>query len=464
MATLRDRFAAVRDSAKSRAAPAGVAPRPAPPASGAQARGPAPAPQGEIFEALSTTLPPAPVERGPPAAVSGGGDRAHNRASSEPVPSGAAAAVACDPEDAPRTKGRKSRRDEDGGSASAAPAKRPLFGKTALIIIGVVLLLGLIVGVAVFKRALLARLRKRGASGNKGAQDGDADDDQEAGDGEEEPQAAGGKRKGGLAGVLGGRFGTDAAAPAPRGRPEANNARVRTAVPTMDPYGADARQPPRAQARAPPPRPSRSHRPPLQPSTPKFLHNIKCLWPAPAATDHAAAAGTVCRTAVPAAAAPGTTFVAATTTPIAAATAAASCPTNQPAAFAIDGVGGSAPTAIPALCAARAGTPRRRSAPQYAPVRSLASCSSSRGGSNTRLAPFLKDRCPCASNTWAVPAPSAQEKGQGSAQRPPPLFSQKNSLKKIKKDGKEFDATPRLFLTASVFRFLCRFLFLCWCG
>ncbi|AJF97993.1 hypothetical protein TW95_gp1259 [Pandoravirus inopinatum] len=211
MATLRDRFAAVRDSAKSRAAPAGAAPRVAPLASGAPARGPAPAPQGEIFEALSTTLPPAPVERGPPAAASGGGDRAHNRASSEPALSAtttAAAAVACGPEDAPRTKGRKSRRDDDdgGGSASAAPAKRPLFGKPALIIIGVVLLLGLIVGVAVFKRALLARLKKRGASGNKGAQGGDADDDQDAGYDEEGPQAAGGKRKGGLAGVLGGRL------------------------------------------------------------------------------------------------------------------------------------------------------------------------------------------------------------------------------------------------------------------
>lgn len=253
MSTLRERFAAVRDNTRTRTpqpasssasssnASAGAAPR------HAATPAPRPAPQGEIFDALSTTLPPAPVARNGPVPSSSGTPMPPSPCpppSATATPTGEAHETPSEQvARAPRSKGRRANSDD----APAAPATRKMpLSRGMLIVAGVVLLLALFIGTMVIKRGLLASLRQRRAAKKK-AESLDPDDDD--GDDDDGAKSAGGVRggKGKAGGVLGGFFGgKDKSEPAdvarsarPTGHGSASDprqSRTTGSVPPMDPY------------------------------------------------------------------------------------------------------------------------------------------------------------------------------------------------------------------------------------
>nr|UDO47598.1 DNA pol iii gamma/tau subunit-like domain [Pandoravirus massiliensis] len=280
MSTLRERFAAVRDSTRTRttqspttsSAPAGstTAPRHAP-----AAPAPRPAPQGEIFEALSATLPPAPVARS---------GAAPSAAPSPCPPPSAPATPASVPQDAPppsdvtargtdrapRSKGRRSNNADD---VQAASARKLPASKVVLIGAGVLLLLALFIGMIAVKRGLLASLKQRRAAKKKAASadrdggdpadDDDGDDGQD--DGDDNEKGAGGKVGGMLGGFFGAKDKPAAANTAKRVRTPGSSdggdprqSRAAGAVPPMDPYHARATRPP---ASSPVRAPAASHVP-----------------------------------------------------------------------------------------------------------------------------------------------------------------------------------------------------------
>ncbi|WBR14496.1 hypothetical protein pkur_cds_321 [Pandoravirus kuranda] len=246
MSTLRERFANLRDNTRARTTqPPPAASSSSGATSGAASRHAAspaqrPAPQAEIFETLSATLPPAPVARNgtgvPPPQC--------------PPPSAAPTNEASETarETTPRTPDRasrsKGRRATDGdGDAQATPATRKVpLSKGVLIVAGVFLLLALFIGTIVIKRGLLAGLKQRRAAKKKaaGLDDGDVDDD----DGDADSDNNG---KGKVGGMLGGFFGgkdkseptgtTKAARSAgPASAVDPRHSRVAASVPPMDPY------------------------------------------------------------------------------------------------------------------------------------------------------------------------------------------------------------------------------------
>nr|UMO79687.1 hypothetical protein [Pandoravirus aubagnensis] len=229
-------------SSSSSNANSGAAPR--------HAATPAPrsAPQGEIFDALSTTLPPAPVARNGPAPSSSGAPTPPSPCpppSATATPSGEAHETPSEQvARAPRSKGRRANSDD----APAAPATRKMpLSKGMLIVAGVALLLALFIGTLVIKRGLLAGLRQRRAAKKKAESLDPDDDDDDSDDGAK--SARGGKGK--VGGVLGGLFGgkdksesTDVAKSVrSAGHGSASDPRQSRAagsVPPMDPYQARA--------------------------------------------------------------------------------------------------------------------------------------------------------------------------------------------------------------------------------